>query len=107
MSAMPHRTPKSAAPVELDPLDLYSIRSQLSDEERLVQDTVRKFVDDQVIAQVIGTGATTDELEEAYAWVINNEAMMNMGRAMATGRVSQLVEILERVEEELLGTEEP
>jgi glutaryl-CoA dehydrogenase len=48
MSAMPNPAPKSA-PVELDPLDLYSIRSQLSDEERLVQDTVGKFVDDQVI----------------------------------------------------------
>jgi glutaryl-CoA dehydrogenase len=49
MSAMPHPAPKAAAPIELDPVDLYSIRSQLNDDERLVQDSVAKFVDEQVI----------------------------------------------------------
>jgi glutaryl-CoA dehydrogenase len=34
---------------EVDPLDLYSIRSFLSDEEQLVQDSVAKFVDDNVL----------------------------------------------------------
>ena len=33
----------------LDPLDLLDIQSLLSDEERLVQDTVRRFVDDNVL----------------------------------------------------------
>lgn len=46
MSANPKAA--SAAP-ELDPLDLYNVRSMLSDEERLVQDSVAKFVDEQVI----------------------------------------------------------
>jgi hypothetical protein len=63
--------------------------------------------DDRTVAQVIGTGATPEELEEARAWIVNNEAMMNAGRPMATGRVSQLIEILERVEEELSGADEP
>ena len=49
MSARPHPASRSVATVELDPVDLYSIRGQLSDEERLVQDSVAKFVDDQVI----------------------------------------------------------
>ena len=49
MSARPHPASKSVATIELDPVDLYSIRGQLSDEERLVQDSVAKFVDDQVI----------------------------------------------------------
>ncbi len=34
---------------ELDPLDLYSVRASLSDEERLVQDSVGKFVDERVL----------------------------------------------------------
>ncbi len=34
---------------EIDPLDLYSVRASLSDEERLVQDSVGKFVDEQVL----------------------------------------------------------
>jgi glutaryl-CoA dehydrogenase len=33
----------------LDPLDLYDVRSQLSDDERMVQETVARFVDDAVI----------------------------------------------------------
>ena len=34
---------------DLDPLDLFDIRSTLSDEEALVQDTVARFVDDKVL----------------------------------------------------------
>lgn len=37
------------APAELDPTDLYSVRSMLTDEERLVQDSVGRFVDEKVI----------------------------------------------------------
>jgi len=33
----------------LDPLDLYDVRSLLSDEERMVQDSVARFVDDEVL----------------------------------------------------------
>jgi glutaryl-CoA dehydrogenase len=47
MSANPKAA--SAAAPELDPLDLYNVRSMLSEEERLVQDSVAKFVDEQVI----------------------------------------------------------
>lgn len=76
----------------------------------LTRDEVVRIIgpaDDRTIAQVIGTGATPEELEEAQAWIVNDEAMMNAGRPMATGRVSQLIEILERVEEELSGADEP
>jgi glutaryl-CoA dehydrogenase len=34
---------------ELDPVDLYNVRSLLSEDERLVQDSVAKYVDEQVI----------------------------------------------------------
>jgi glutaryl-CoA dehydrogenase len=39
----------SAPPAELAPTDLYSVRSMLTDEERLVQDSVGRFVDEKVI----------------------------------------------------------
>jgi glutaryl-CoA dehydrogenase len=48
MSAIPHSAKPTVA-AELDPLDLYNVRSMLSDEERLVQDSVGKFVDDKVV----------------------------------------------------------
>ena len=34
---------------KLNPLDLYDVRSELSDDERMVQETVARFVDDAVI----------------------------------------------------------
>jgi glutaryl-CoA dehydrogenase len=37
---------------QLDPLDLYDIRSELTDDERLVQDTVARFVDDEAIPRM-------------------------------------------------------
>ena len=46
MSSIPN-TPSTAA--ELPPTDLYNVRSMLTDDERMVQDTVAKYVDDQVI----------------------------------------------------------
>ena len=33
----------------LNPLDLYDVRSSLSEEERMVQDSVARFVDDAVL----------------------------------------------------------
>src|SRR5262245_54760738 len=49
MSAIAHSASKPTPITELDPLDLYNIRGALSEDERLVQDTVGKFVDDKVI----------------------------------------------------------
>ncbi len=41
--------PKPLPAAELDPVDLYNVRSMLSEDERMVQDSVAKYVDDQVI----------------------------------------------------------
>jgi len=54
--------------------------------------------DDVTIAQIIGTGATVDELAEAQAWLANDEPMLNAGRPLATGRVRELVDILSELE---------
>ena len=50
--------------------------------------------DDVTTAQIIGTGATVDELAEAQAWLANDDA----GRPLATGRVRELVEILSELD---------
>jgi len=39
----------AAARHSLDPLDLYDLRSQLSDEERMVQDSVGRLVDEKIL----------------------------------------------------------
>jgi hypothetical protein len=55
-------------------------------------------VDDVTAAQIIGTGATVDELAEARAWLANDEPLMNAGKPLATGRVRELVDILSELE---------
>ena len=57
-------------------------------------------VDDVLIAQIIGTGATADELAEAQAWFANDEALMNTGKPLPAGRVGELVEILSEIQAE-------
>ena len=55
-------------------------------------------IDDALIAQIIGTGATVEELAEAQAWIDNDEALINDGRPLPKGRVGELVDILSEVE---------
>ena len=54
--------------------------------------------DDVAIAEIIGTGATVDELAEAQAWIANDEPLMNAGKPLPSGRVGELVEILPELE---------
>lgn len=54
--------------------------------------------DDVAIAEIIGTGATVDELAEAQAWIANDEPLMNAGKPLPSGRVGELVEILTELE---------
>jgi hypothetical protein len=69
--------------------------------KRVTRDDVTKAVgqvDDVTIAEIIGTGATADELAEAQAWIANDEPLMNAGKPLPSGRVGQLVEILTELE---------
>lgn len=54
--------------------------------------------DDVMIAQIIGTGATVDELAEAQAWIANDEPLMNAGKPLPSGRVGELVDILSELQ---------
>ena len=68
---------------------------------RVTRDDVTRAIgvaDDVTIAQIIGTGATVDELAEAQAWLANDEPLMNAGKPLATGRVRELVDILSELE---------
>jgi hypothetical protein len=65
------------------------------------EDVIRAVgaVDDVTIAQIIGTGATREELAEAGAWIENDEPLMNAGKPLPKGRLGELVEILTELEE--------
>ena len=75
--------------------------------QHLSRDDVTKAVgsaDDVTIAEIIGTGATVEELAEAQAWLANDEPMINDLRPLAQGRVRALVDILSELEQD--GEEE-
>ncbi|MBV8568726.1 MAG: hypothetical protein JO273_25065 [Methylobacteriaceae bacterium] len=57
-------------------------------------------LDDEIVAQIEASGASTEELAEATAWVTNDEALINAGRRLADGRTARLVEILAALDEE-------
>ena len=60
-------------------------------------------VEDLYAAEILGTGASLEELAQAQAWLVNDEAPMNAGQPLPAGRVAQLVDILQRAEESLLS----
>jgi hypothetical protein len=69
--------------------------------KRVTRDDVIKAVgpvDEVTIAEIIGTGATVDELAEAQAWIVNDEPLRNDGRPLASGRVRELIDILAEFE---------
>jgi hypothetical protein len=69
--------------------------------KRVTRDDVTKTVgraDDVTIAEIIGTGATVEELAEAQAWIANDEPLMNAGRPLPGGRVRELIDILAELE---------
>lgn len=57
-------------------------------------------VDDVTVAEIIATGATAEELAEAYAWLANDEPLLNSGKSLPAGRVGRLATILVALEEE-------
>ena len=69
--------------------------------KRLTRDDVIKAVgevDDVTITQIIGTGATAEELAEAEAWIANEDALLDTGKPPPTGRVRELIDILAELE---------
>jgi hypothetical protein len=56
--------------------------------------------DDIVIAKIIASGATREELMKAYAWHINDEALVNEGRSLPSGRIGELINIMSALEAE-------
>jgi uncharacterized protein (DUF433 family) len=57
-------------------------------------------LDDDVVAEIIATGATPEELTEAHAWLANDEPLMNAGRPLPSGRAARVVDILAAISEE-------
>ena len=55
--------------------------------------------DDHLVAEVLSTGASRDELALAEAWFTNDEAPMNAGDSLASGRVARIIELLQAADD--------
>ncbi|MFK0692806.1 hypothetical protein ACFX5Q_32345 [Mesorhizobium sp. IMUNJ 23033] len=52
-------------------------------------------VDDVAIAEIIASGASLEELREAWAWAFGDEALMSQGRPLPGTRVAALIDLIE------------
>ena len=50
--------------------------------------------DEILVTAIIATEATIEELAQAWAWINNDEALINEGRPLPSGRIAELVELL-------------
>jgi hypothetical protein len=57
-------------------------------------------VDETLAAELVATGASLPELEQAWAWVNSDEALINDLKPMPSGRVARLIDILSPQDEE-------
>ena len=72
-------------------------------------DVIREVgeVDDVTIAEIIGTGATAEELVEARAWLANEDALTDAGKPPPSGRVRELIDILAELATDEDADEDP
>lgn len=54
-----------------------------------------------LIAEINRTGASPEELAEARAWVSADEALNNEGRPLPSGKIAELVSLLEALEPDI------
>jgi hypothetical protein len=57
-------------------------------------------VDDMTVAEIVASGATLEELREAWAWACGDEALMGEGRALPGTKVGRLIDLLQPDDEE-------
>ena len=55
-------------------------------------------VDDIIVSDILTSGASAEEFAQARAWLVNDEAPINAGDPLASGRLAQVMEILETLE---------
>ena len=57
-------------------------------------------MEDEAIAEIIASGASIEELREAWTWANGDEALMGQGRPLLGTKVGKLIELLEPDDEE-------
>ncbi|WP_179298323.1 hypothetical protein, partial [Mesorhizobium carmichaelinearum] len=61
--------------------------------------SVLGLVDEATVAEIVSTDASVEELREAVAWLVNDEALIGEGRPLPGTKIAALIEMLEPEEE--------
>jgi hypothetical protein len=56
-------------------------------------------IDEAKIAEIVATEATIEELAQAWAWVNSDEALINEGKPLPSGKVAELIDLISAGEE--------
>jgi hypothetical protein len=56
--------------------------------------------DETLIADILSTGASFEELREAWAWLNEDEGLMGEGRPLPGTRVAELIDLLDDEEDD-------
>lgn len=59
--------------------------------------------DEALIADIIRSGASVEELAQAWAWANADEALINAGRPLPSGRIAELATLLDPQEQDEHG----
>ncbi|CAN7326734.1 hypothetical protein [Bosea sp. LjRoot237] len=51
-------------------------------------------VDETLVAEIIATGATRDDLAQAWYWLNCDDALIKAGRPLPSGKVAELADLL-------------
>lgn len=57
-------------------------------------------IDNQLAAEIVATDATAADVAKALAWLQADEALVNDGDHLPTGKVAELIGILETADDE-------
>lgn len=55
---------------------------------------------DELVAELMATGTSIEDLREAWGWLHNDEALMGTGRPLPGTRVGRLIDLLEPDDQE-------
>jgi hypothetical protein len=71
--------------------------------------TAIRDADDHLIAEIMATGANLHDLSEALAWLEDDDAVIEAGRAPPSGRGGEIVRLLRKADDMAVGgaTDQP
>ena len=56
--------------------------------------------DEQLLSEIMLTGATAEELAQAWAWVNSDDVLIDAGQPLPGGKIAELIDLLELIDDE-------